>query len=100
MYQVALNASSALAHNRSVERNSPSITFHDDVISGNILNWTVDSLNLRYGANGGLDVTSYALVVGPDDKSGKMVGTYHCKLLSPYRAMEWFYIDSLKRNKS
>ncbi|XP_053384572.1 uncharacterized protein LOC123535953 [Mercenaria mercenaria] len=98
IYQVALNASSALAHNRSIERRSPSITFNDDVISDSLLNWSVDSLDLQYGVNGSLKVTSYAYVVDPDDPSGKMAGTRHCKLLSPYRAMEWFYIDSLKRN--
>lgn len=96
-YHSALNASSSTAHSRSIKRKSPSITFNDDVISDSILSWATSSLGLEYGDNGALTVTSYAFVVGPDEQRGKMAGTYHCKLISPYRAMEWFYIDSLKR---
>lgn len=62
-----------------------------------MLSWATSSLGLEYGDSGELTVTSYAFVVEPDDQEGKMAGTYHCKLLSPYRAMEWFYIDSMKR---
>ncbi|KAL4225675.1 hypothetical protein ACF0H5_016364 [Mactra antiquata] len=100
IYQIAFNTSSLLARQRFIDRNSPQIQLKDDVISGSLLDWSMGSLDLKYGKNGELEVTSPSYVVDPDPDypGGKMSGTQHCKLLSPYRALEWFYIDSLKRS--
>ncbi|XP_052802620.1 uncharacterized protein LOC128232878 [Mya arenaria] len=87
LYNLALSKTSQSAHNRFNHRGS-NITINDDVISGSKVMWVSSSLDLEYGSNGRLDVTSYAYVSGD---------SYDCKLLCPYRAMEWIYIDSLKR---
>ena len=97
---IAVNASSDMARNRSVDRKSPQATFHDDISVNDVLEWTGRSLDLQYGPNGELAVTSYSHVTRVQDNPlAKSSGIQYCKLLSPYRAMEWFYIDSLKRSK-
>lgn len=100
IYTIAFNTSSNLARKRFLDRKSPLIAFNDDVMSSSISDWFSTDLNLKYGDNGELEVTSVAYVANPDDTGSKMSGTHHCKLLSPYRALEWFYIDALKRSSS
>jgi len=87
LYNLALSRSSKTALDRFHKRGS-SIAFHADVESDSQFTWVVRGLDLEYGTNGHLDVTTHAYTT--DDVMA-------CKLLSPFRAMEWIYIDSLKR---
>lgn len=92
-----MDISSSDARERWTERGARNITFHDDIISGSKLQWEASHLRLDYGKSDvSLEVTSNVLAYGVSDTSEKNSGTLCCKLLSPYRAMEWIYIDSLK----
>ncbi|KAH3877193.1 uncharacterized protein LOC127871066 [Dreissena polymorpha] len=90
LYSLALNKSSTEARQRFTERGS-TIKFNDDIVSVSKVTWALSDLDVVYGKNGHLEVTSKTIVSGN-------TGLQFCKLLSPYRAMEWIYIDSLKRN--
>ena len=101
---------SARAHERYRSHGSPPITFHPDKKVSFSVEWLSSSLELVYTANSGLDVTSHSYVALPEESNGSFSfgrrkrninysqGYYYCKLLSPYRALEWFYIDSLKND--
>ena len=88
-----MNATSEESKARWRIRGSRNITFHDDIISGAQIEWVSSGLKLEYGDSpSSLDVTSYALKYDVSEKSKKEGGTFYCKLLSPYRALEWILI--------
>ena len=110
-YETVIKLASVRAQQRYKSHGSPAITFHPDIQVPFTTEWMTSDLKLEYGSHGELDVTSYAYVILPKPESGferlmpsfgrkrKVTysqGYYFCKLLSPYRALEWFYIDSLK----
>ncbi len=51
---------------------------------------------LNFEEKDGQTVVSSPMMRTPDDYGIKAAAGFHyCKLLSPFRAMEWIYIDSL-----
>ena len=65
------------------------LTMGNDIEAGNTLSWIKSKLNFE--TNG----TATQTVVSSSFVSSKTYGTHYCKILSPYRALEWIYIDSL-----
>ncbi|KAL3841759.1 hypothetical protein ACJMK2_019861 [Sinanodonta woodiana] len=92
---VLANASTA-AKIRFEQRGLP-ITFYPDNPITFEEDWIRSKLKLNY-SEVGLYVTSYSHVTNVKNQEDGMSGMHFCKLLSPYRAMEWIYIDSLKTN--
>ena len=92
------NAASDVAKQRARTRNAPKMTFQDDIVERSLAIWAASSLKLTYGSEGQLDVTSYSYhtETNKDYLMDKSCGNIYCKLLAPYRAMEWYYLDSLK----
>ena len=83
----ALSATPNGTHVRYKLRGQPVNFFADGNVSSEI-EWLAKRLTLEY-TNEGLNVTSIAY---RDASSGK----FYCKLLSPYRALEFIYLDSMR----
>ncbi|XP_023931745.1 uncharacterized protein LOC106162609 [Lingula anatina] len=97
-FRVALTFSSNIAKIRYGLRGRD-IAFSDDVLSQSVEEWNFSSIGLGYlpgNATPGFIVTSPAYVTPVQPKPGHLSGVHFCKLLSPLRALEWIYVDSLK----
>ncbi|XP_072021307.1 uncharacterized protein [Amphiura filiformis] len=90
----ALRRASSEARNRYITRGRDMLFGKDREANG--FKWLLFSLEYEYTAEGDLVVTSTSLYTDPDYLTPRLAGMYYCKLLSPYRAMEWIYVDSLK----
>ena len=90
---VALNASTPDAVRRYKAANRP-IIFADDQVFGNGLYWTSTPLHLEENSDG-LHVQGVALKTSVT--SMLFPGMHYCKVMSPYRAMEWINVDSLRK---
>ena len=120
-FDKAIQLASARAHERYTSHGSPPIKFNPDIRVSFAVEWILSSLKLDYGSMGALDVTSYSYVIFPEPmknsndtnstlsgvltiiahlkrKATYSQGYYYCKLLSPSRALEWYYIDALKKS--
>ncbi|XP_070568933.1 uncharacterized protein [Ptychodera flava] len=91
----ALMTSSQQARDRYHDRGKPMV-FQPDFMAQNGSQWLQRNLTFVETTNGTTEVTSSALVSDPDFPMKKFAGMHYCKLLSPYRAMEWIYTDSLR----
>ncbi|GFN84838.1 titin [Plakobranchus ocellatus] len=89
---LALRSSIIAAQERYRKRGRP-LTFKDDVVYESESQWLAASLALDEDDKG-LSVQSVALYVPMS--SAVFPGMYYCKVLSPYRAMEWINVDSLR----
>ncbi|XP_067683462.1 uncharacterized protein [Haliotis asinina] len=98
-FQLALNSSSSVARTRYQKRAVRKFVFKDDIKFSTGIQWVGWNLDLKETANA-LEVTSASLVTAADAFISSFAGMYYCKLLAPYRAMEWIYVDSLRRNTS
>ncbi|KAK3584320.1 hypothetical protein CHS0354_017131 [Potamilus streckersoni] len=92
---VLANTSTA-AKKRFKQRGLPIMFYPDKPIKFEE-DWIRSKLQLDYNELG-LHVTSYSHVTNVKNQDNGSPGMHFCKLLSPYRAMEWIYIDSLKIN--
>ena len=66
--------------------------------------WIEKTLEFRRTGNGTssrIEVQSWAFVVDDIPVHSKYLptGMHYCKLLSPARAMEWIYLDSLRMRR-
>ena len=82
---LALSSSSEEARERYFSRGRPIILENDAMRGFNTL-WAPTSLQ-TWEDEGGLHVRAIALVTSND---------HYCKVMSPYRAMEWVNVDSLR----
>ncbi|XP_072028831.1 uncharacterized protein [Amphiura filiformis] len=72
------------------------MTFRNDFIAKTRHKWLNSSLMYTYTVDGDIVLTSTSLYTSPKFPVPKIAGVYYCKQLSPYRAMEWVYVDSLR----
>ncbi|GFS10221.1 hypothetical protein ElyMa_003055700 [Elysia marginata] len=91
-YQLALKNSTTEAQER-YRRHGRLITFKDDLVYGTGFQWASQPLVIEE-SDKGLTVQGVALVTSMS--STFFPGMHYCKVLSPYRAMEWINVDSLR----
>ncbi|GFN76819.1 hypothetical protein PoB_000332500 [Plakobranchus ocellatus] len=89
---LALKNSTITAQERYKNRGRP-LTFKDDIVYHTGIQWLTAALALDEDDKG-LSVQSVALYVPMS--SAVFPGMHYCKVLSPYRAMEWINVDSLR----
>ena len=82
---LALFISSKDARDRYFDRGQP-IIFEQDVMRTANMFWVPEPLQMWYDEEG-LHVRSFAMVTPK---------LHYCKVISPYRAMEWVNVDSLR----
>ncbi|XP_012944709.1 uncharacterized protein LOC106013449 [Aplysia californica] len=92
---VAFNSSTPAAQRRYKTSGRP-ILLADDKNMHNGISFDTTSLTLNE-QDDGLHVQSVAMKLSTD--SPLFPGVFDCKLLSPYRAMEWMNVDSLRAKK-
>lgn len=94
-FAYAMSSAAPFSVKRMQTRGIPNVTFHDDVEIPKEALWNLEPLELDYEADG-MHVTSYSYTEPVDQHDKTKGGMYSCKLLSPYRAIEWIYVDSLR----
>lgn len=89
--------SSSVARER-YSRKGRQLILEEDILTSNELAWLVSQLKL-VELSDGLHVQSqrYETTYKPSQKDSS--GFFYCSLLSPFRAMEWIYVDSLRPMK-
>ena len=90
-WQVAMNYSTQEARDRY--RKHRHVIFWEDVIGDNAALWATWSLS--YWENGDFNVRGVSLITDLENESNP--GVFYCKALSPFRALEWINVDSLKQ---
>ncbi|XP_033635012.1 uncharacterized protein LOC117296280 [Asterias rubens] len=70
--------------------------FNSDIATFTGSSWLDEKLRLTYNTNGDVVVTSVSLLTSVSFPFQSIAGMQYCKLLSPYRALEWIYVDSLR----
>ena len=85
---LALKLSSPAARDRYKAQGRPMIFEDDNVVSFGFL-WALTPLKTSEDADG-LHVKAIARVT-------PAIGLHYCKVITPYRAMEWINIDSLRK---
>ncbi|XP_063959815.1 uncharacterized protein LOC129267048 isoform X6 [Lytechinus pictus] len=97
-YRSAYNALPEIVRSRYDSKGNKMI-FSDDVNATNFYEWVYSNyVTYETQGNGSLEVTSTSLYTDEDFPMVNLAGMYYCKLMSPYRAMEWMYVDSLRPN--
>lgn len=75
--------------------------FGKDKNSLNGGSWIIDSLDYKTDAKANtVTLTSKIVVTDHNNMVPIFKDMHYCKLLSPFRAMEWVYVDSLYANDS
>ncbi|RUS73106.1 hypothetical protein EGW08_019128, partial [Elysia chlorotica] len=95
-FQLALDNSTQEAQERYAQYGRP-ITFKDDLVYGTGIQWSSTGLIIEE-SDAGLLVQGVALVTPVS--SFLFPGMHYCKVMSPYRAMEWINVDSLRAQKT
>ncbi|XP_060075580.1 uncharacterized protein LOC132555248 [Ylistrum balloti] len=93
--QYALGQASPLAVSRFGKRGRPVVS-EQDVVLPSVQTWLLQEL-LYEDDQDGVHVTSESYQVKYDPSKASTTGLYFCKLLAPYRAMEWIYVDGLRK---
>ncbi|XP_076100074.1 uncharacterized protein LOC143069366 [Mytilus galloprovincialis] len=97
-YELAFAKSSPIAKERYTSRGRR-IVFNEDVSVSSQFQWIKSQLDLNYNQTG-LFVTATRFHTDMSQPTKSYSGQSDCTLISPFRAMEWIYIDSLKYTKS
>ncbi|KAK3103629.1 hypothetical protein FSP39_020634 [Pinctada imbricata] len=90
-YAMSLSSTDAVRRYRASGRQ---LSFLDDRQTSNGPQWLMENLVLNYNSTG-LTVLSPTLKTDLHVLFSSFAGQTYCKLLSPYRAMEYIYIDSM-----
>lgn len=91
-FALALTVSSEDAKERYLKRGRPIIFEEDEMLESN-LHWASRPLYMKE-TEAGLVVRSVGMITAA---SGRMIsGRHYCKVISPYRAMEWINVNSLR----
>ncbi|KAK7098991.1 hypothetical protein V1264_003199 [Littorina saxatilis] len=93
-FNLALQSSSPVARQRYLDHGRP-IIFKPDVMHSTGLGWSTSDIGLNEDDQG-LHVTSQTLKTQLHELFDMFSGMHYCKGLSPFRAMEWIYVDSLR----
>ncbi|XP_038059607.1 uncharacterized protein LOC119730686 [Patiria miniata] len=91
----ALGEASSVARSRYGNQGRQ-MQFNSDILTLTGSSWLSGKLRLTYTPTGDLVVTSVVLLTPAMFPIQSIAGMQYCKLLSPYRAMEWIYVDSLR----
>ncbi|XP_050408424.1 uncharacterized protein LOC126823559 [Patella vulgata] len=94
-WNLAMKTSSQVAVRRYQSRRGRAMLFAPDVAYGTGFQWVASGLKWVETTTS-VTVTSTALLTKVDAFPAAFAGMHYCKLLSPYRAMEWIYVDSLR----
>ena len=86
---LALSRSSTTARGRYLSRGSKMVML-PDLVTSDSDTWLGEKLDFRQSAS---NVSVRSAVYQSDTQTA---GVQFCKVLSPYRAMEWIYVDSLR----
>jgi len=88
------NASKTALANFS-KKGEPLVNVADTIqTNGGI--WIDESLKMKQnGSQTELDVSGVACPIAMSNPVEIFQGMHYCKLLSPFRAMEWIYVDGL-----
>ena len=91
----AYHKSNKLARKR-FDRKHRGVIFHDDLLTQSDKSW--EESPLRVSTQGHeLHVTGVSYKTPNSAALGERAGLFYCKMLPPDRAMEWIYVDSLRR---
>ncbi|XP_021370099.1 uncharacterized protein LOC110461120 isoform X2 [Mizuhopecten yessoensis] len=93
--QYALGQASPLAVTRYGKKGRP-IIYEQDVALPSTQQWFLQEL-LYEDDRDGVHVTSESYHVPYNSAKASTSGIFFCKLLAPYRAMEWIYVDGLRK---
>lgn len=92
-WALAQASSSVVAHYKSV---GTQMLFAQDKASLNGGTWIIDALDYKTDkAANTMTLTSKNVVTNHSELVGIFKDMHYCKVLSPFRAMEWIYVDSL-----
>ncbi|XP_072178133.1 uncharacterized protein [Diadema setosum] len=78
------------------EKRGRPIVFGDDVITATGSAWVNSHVEYKTQNDNTTLVTSSSLYTDVKFPVTNLAGMYYCKLMSPYRALEWMYVDSLR----
>ncbi|XP_022339040.1 uncharacterized protein LOC111134370 [Crassostrea virginica] len=90
----AFHSSSGTARERYAKKGRQMFLDEDQSTSSQLV-WLASQLQLREGSTG-LHVRSVKYNTAYNPKHKDSSGLLFCSLLSPFRAMEWIYVDSLR----
>ncbi|XP_070568932.1 uncharacterized protein [Ptychodera flava] len=93
--QWALSKASSVARHR-YESRGQKMVFGDDVVLVTGAGWLNTDIIYENTTTGEFQVTSIALVTPVNFPTESLAGVIYCKLMSPYRAIEWIYTDCLR----
>lgn len=94
----ALSNSSKKARNHYQSVGEPMVMVADTIQENGGL-WIEEGLKLKEAKDKSeMDVSGVGCPISQDNLVEMFQGMHYCKLLSPFRAMEWIYVDSLYKN--
>lgn len=97
-YEFALNSSFAVNKKRFLTFGQP-LKMAPDKVTAVFPVWSIEALKIDSSGDDAI-VTSWASKYSTANPIPLVSGLHFCKLLSPARAMEWIYVDGLRKHNS